>query len=89
VIVVLELLRLVIDITMWLVLSRMVLRLVVRRAENPFWQAVCLGTEPVYRVVRLATAGRVGGGWIGLLTLVALGLVRVPVAWLLRAGAGA
>jgi hypothetical protein len=83
----LDVARLVIDISMWLVLSRLVLGLFVRRESGPFWQVVVRATEPIYRVTRLITGGRVPEGWLGVLSLVGLGLLRVPIALALRSAA--
>ncbi len=83
----LEVARLVIDVSMWLVISRLVLTLFVRSETGPFWQVVLFVTEPVYRVSRLLTAGRVPERWLGLVSFVWLGLVRAPIAWALRAAA--
>ena len=82
--VLLDVAKLVIDISMWLVVSRLVLTLLVRSESSPFWQVVLFVTEPVYRVSRLLTAGRVPERWLGLVSFVWLGLVRVPIAWGLR-----
>ncbi len=81
---VLEIVRLVIDVSMWLVLGRLVVLTLVRRDSSPFRQAVVRATEPIYRMGRLITARRVPERWLGLVCLVALGLVRVPVALALR-----
>jgi hypothetical protein len=69
---------------MWLVVSRLVLALFIRSETGPFWQVVRFATEPVYRVSRVLTAGRVPERWLGLVSFVWLGLVRAPIAWVLR-----
>jgi len=83
----LEALRLVIDVTMWLVLCRLFVSLIVRRFENPFWQAILFPTEPVFRVTRAVTGGRLPEHWVAAVTLVLLGLLRVPIALVLRGAA--
>lgn len=82
----LELAKLVIDISMWLVVCRLVVALVMRSESSPFWQVLLFVTGPVFVVSRALTAGRVPERWLGLVSFIWLGLLRVPIAWTLRGG---
>jgi hypothetical protein len=64
---------------MWLVLGRLALRLFIRNPRNAVWQMFLIATDPVYRVSRALTAGRVPESWLWLVSLVWLLLARVAV----------
>ena len=62
---------------MWFILGRLVLRLFIRDQGNAIWQMFLIITEPVYRVSRALTGGRVPERWIWLVSLVWLFAARV------------
>jgi hypothetical protein len=72
-------LNIVLATAMWLVLGRLALRLFIRNPQNPVWQMFLIATEPVYRVSRALTAGRVPERWLWLVSLVWLLVARVAL----------
>jgi hypothetical protein len=64
---------------MWLVLGRLALRLFIRDPRNAIWQMFLIATEPVYRVSRALTRGRVPEAWLWLVSLVWLLLARLAL----------
>jgi hypothetical protein len=68
----------------WLIVGRLVMRLFVRNPANAVWQVFLVSTEPVYRVSRLLTGGRVPERWLWLVSLLWLLVGRLIVVALQR-----
>jgi hypothetical protein len=64
----------------WLILGRLVLGLFIRNPRNPVWQVFLVATDPVYRVSRFLTLGRLPEGWLWLVSLAWLLIARLVVA---------
>jgi hypothetical protein len=72
----------------WLILGRLVLRLLIRNPQNAVWQMFLIATDPPYRVSRFLTGGRVPESWlwlVSLLWLLAARLLLLRLAALLHA----
>jgi hypothetical protein len=63
----------------WLIVGRLVMRLFVRNPANAVWQVFLVSTEPVYRVSRVLTLGRVPERWLWLVSLLWLSVARVAL----------
>jgi hypothetical protein len=68
----------------WLIVGRMVMRPFVRNQANAVWQVLLISTEPVYRVTRTLTLGRVPERWLWLVSLMWLFAARLAVVALQR-----
>lgn len=63
----------------WLIVGRLVMRPLVRNPANAVWQVFLVSTEPVYRVSRALTLGRVPERWLWLVSLLWLFVARLAV----------
>ena len=63
----------------WLTLGRLVMRFFVRNETNAVWQVFLVATDPVYRVSRALSRGRVPENWLWLVSLVWLTVARVAL----------
>jgi len=73
---------------MWLILGRLVMRLLIRNQANAVWQVFLIATAPVYGVSRRLGAGRVPEGWLWLVSLAWLLAARLAVVQLRSAMLG-
>jgi hypothetical protein len=69
----------------WLIAGRLVMRLFVQNPANAVWQVFLVSTEPVYRVSRFLTAGRVPEQWLWLVSLLWLFAARLALIVIRRA----
>jgi hypothetical protein len=69
----------------WLIVGRLVMRPLVRNPANAVWQVFLVSTEPVYRVSRALTLGRVPEPWLWLVSLLWLFVARLAVVAVQRA----
>ena len=69
----------------WLIVGRLVMRPLVRNPANAVWQVFLVSTEPVYRVSRALTLGRVPESWLWLVSLLWLFVARLLVVAAQRA----
>jgi hypothetical protein len=69
----------------WLIAGRLVMRLFVQNPANAVWQVFLVSTEPVYRVSRFLTAGRVPEQWLWLVSLLWLLAARLALIVIRRA----
>jgi hypothetical protein len=74
----------VVDTATWLILARVLVQPLIRNPKGAFWQVFLIATEPVFRVSRLLSAGRVPERWIWLVSLAWLMAVRIVVKLQLR-----
>jgi hypothetical protein len=63
----------------WLILGRLVLRLLIRNPQNAVWQMFLIATDPPYRVSRALTGGRVPENWLWLVSLLWLLAARIAL----------
>ncbi|HEY7517166.1 MAG TPA: hypothetical protein VIE36_02660 [Methylomirabilota bacterium] len=63
----------------WLIVGRLVMRAFVRNESNAVWQVFLISTDPVYRLTRTLTMGRVPERWVWLVSLIWLFLARILV----------
>ena len=73
-----------VDTATWLILARALVQPLIRNPKGAFWQVFVIATEPVFRVSRLLSAGRVPERWIWLVSLAWLTVVRIVVKLQLR-----
>lgn len=73
-----------VDTATWLILARALVQPLIRNPKGAFWQVFLIATEPVFRVGRLLSAGRVPERWIWLVSLAWLMAVRIVVKLQLR-----
>lgn len=74
----------VVDTATWLILAHVLVQPLIRNPKGAFWQVFLIATEPVFRVSRLLSAGRVPERWIWLVSLAWLMAVRIVVKLQLR-----
>ena len=63
----------------WLIVGRLVMRVFVRNESNAVWQVFLISTNPVYRLTRTLTFGKLPEQWVWLVSLVWLFLARLVV----------
>jgi hypothetical protein len=63
----------------WLIVGRLVMRLFVRNEANAVWQVFLISTDPVYRLTRVLTVGKLPEHWVWLVSLVWLFIARIAV----------
>ena len=63
----------------WLIVGRLVMRLFVRNESNAVWQVFLISTEPVYRLTRTLTLGKLPERWVWLVSLIWLFVARIAV----------
>lgn len=73
-----------VDTATWLILARALVQPLIRNPRGAFWQVFVIATEPVFRVSRLLSAGRVPERWVWLVSLAWLTVVRIIVKLQLR-----
>ena len=73
-----------VDTATWLILARVLVQPLIRNPKGAFWQVFLIATEPVFRVSRLLSAGRVPEKWIWLVSLAWLMVVRIVLKLQLR-----
>lgn len=73
-----------VDTATWLILARALVQPLIRNPKGAVWQVFVIVTEPVFRVSRLLSAGRVPERWVWLVSLAWLTVVRIVVKIQLR-----
>jgi hypothetical protein len=63
----------------WLIVGRLVMRLFIRNEKNAVWQVFLISTDPVYRLTRTFTLGKLPEHWVWLVSLVWLFIARIGV----------
>jgi hypothetical protein len=68
----------------WLIVGRLVMRVFVRNESNAVWQVFLIATEPVYRLTRTLTVGKLPERWVWLAALFWLLIARIVVVLVQR-----
>jgi hypothetical protein len=68
----------------WLIVGRLVMGLFVRNQANAVWQVFLISTDPVYRLSRALTVGKVPDRALWLVSLVWLLAARIVVVLIQR-----